>query len=158
MRWEVSEKKKVGSGKRELDSWKYHEWSRKVRSRKWEVGSTITLPGYSLYIITYKLHITKTRLFKYTENFTSRNWKFSHFRRGGSNEYPQSMFLSKNKKTNIYPYKPQFYYIKGGQNYIGMFSWWINKDTLKFEDLISSDIRIPICSMTGSSAVIAVIV
>ena len=56
----------------------------------------------------------KTRLFKYIENFTTKNWKFSdknsdifHIsaqnidcgysleppRRGGSNEYPQSMFL-----------------------------------------------------------------
>ena len=35
-------------------------------------------------------------------------------RRGGSNEYPQSMFLSRNKKNNLYPYKPQFYYIKVG--------------------------------------------
>ena len=46
-------------------------------------------------------------------------------RRGGSNEYPQSMFLSRNKKNNVYPSKPQFYNIKmwfkGGQNYIGMF-------------------------------------
>ena len=31
-------------------------------------------------------------------------------RRGGSNEYPQSMFLSRNKKNNVYPCKPQFYY------------------------------------------------
>ena len=35
------------------------------------------------------------------------------------------MFLSRNKKNNVYPSKPQFYYIKvgfkGGQNYIGMF-------------------------------------
>ena len=30
-------------------------------------------------------------------------------RRNGSNEYPQSMFLSRNKKNNAYPYKPQFY-------------------------------------------------
>ena len=59
--------------------------------------------------------ITKTCLFKYTENFTTKKkWKFSdkkfwYFyisaknidlgysleppRRGGSNEYPQSMFL-----------------------------------------------------------------
>ena len=37
-------------------------------------------------------------------------------RRCGSNEYPQSMFLSRNKKTNIYPCKPQFYYIKVGFN------------------------------------------
>ena len=34
-------------------------------------------------------------------------------RRGGSNEYPQSMFLS-STKNNVYPCKPQFYYIKVG--------------------------------------------
>ena len=32
----------------------------------------------------------------------------------GSNEYPQSMFLSRNKTNNVYPCKPQFYYIKVG--------------------------------------------
>ena len=49
-------------------------------------------------------------------------------RRGGSNEYPQSIFLSRNKKINEYPCKPQFYYIKRGlwrSNYIGVFSWCI---------------------------------
>ena len=35
-------------------------------------------------------------------------------RRGGSNEYPQSMFLSRNKKNNVYSCKPQFYNIKVG--------------------------------------------
>ena len=35
-------------------------------------------------------------------------------RQGGSNEYPQSMFLSRNKKNNAYPCKPLFYYIKVG--------------------------------------------
>ena len=35
-------------------------------------------------------------------------------RRGGSNEYPQSMFLSRNKKITAYPCKPQFYSIKVG--------------------------------------------
>ena len=34
--------------------------------------------------------------------------------RGGSNEYPQSMLLSRNKENNVYPCKPQFYYIKVG--------------------------------------------
>ena len=34
--------------------------------------------------------------------------------RGGSNEYPQSMFSSRYKKNNAYPCKPQFYYIKVG--------------------------------------------
>ena len=80
--------------------------------------------------------ITKTRLYKYIENFISKNWKFSEKKtliffpisaqnidcgyslepppRGGSNEYPQSMFLSTNKKNNVYPCKPQFYHIKVG--------------------------------------------
>ena len=31
-----------------------------------------------------------------------------------SNKYPQSIFLSRNKKINVYPYKPQFYCIKKG--------------------------------------------
>ena len=78
----------------------------------------------------------KTCLLKYTENFTTK--KYENFqiknsdilhisaqnidfgysleppRWGGSNEYPQSMFLSRNKKNNVYPYKPQFYHIKVG--------------------------------------------
>ena len=44
--------------------------------------------------------------------------------RGGSNEYPQSMFLSRNKKNNVYPCKPQFYYIKVGYKGVKIiFSW-----------------------------------
>ena len=35
-------------------------------------------------------------------------------RQGGSNEYPQSMFLSRNKKNSVYPCKLQFYCIKVG--------------------------------------------
>ena len=35
-------------------------------------------------------------------------------RRGDSNEYPQSMFLSRNNNNDVYPCKPQFYYIKVG--------------------------------------------
>ena len=48
-------------------------------------------------------------------------------RRGGSNEYPQSMFLSRNNKNNVYPCNPSFTIYKWGlrgSNYIGMFSWW----------------------------------
>ena len=32
--------------------------------------------------------------------------------RCGSNAYLQSMFLNRNKKNNVYPCKPTFYYIK----------------------------------------------
>ena len=36
-------------------------------------------------------------------------------RQGSSKEYPQSMFLSRNKKkNNVYLCKPQFYYIEVG--------------------------------------------
>ena len=76
--------------------------------------------------------ITKTRLFKYIENFTKfsdRNsdicfhisaqnidcgysLELPHW--GSSNEYPQYIFLSRNKKNNVYPCKSQFYYIKVG--------------------------------------------
>ena len=86
--------------------------------------------------LIFALNITKTRLFKYTEHFNHQKMKIfrkkksdiSHTsgqniycrysleppRRGGSNEYPQSMFLSRNKKNNVYPCKLQFYYIKAG--------------------------------------------
>ena len=35
-------------------------------------------------------------------------------RRGGSNEYSQSVFLSRDKKIIRYPCEPQLYYIKVG--------------------------------------------
>ena len=42
--------------------------------------------------------------------------------RGGSNEYPLSMFWSKNKKKYVYPSKPHFFYIKVGCK--GVFITW----------------------------------
>ena len=75
----------------------------------------------------------QTRLFKYIENFTSRKLKKKSDKisdifnisaqnidcgysleppqRGSSNEYPQSMFWAEIRKNNVYPCKPQFYYI-----------------------------------------------
>ena len=35
-------------------------------------------------------------------------------RRGGSNEYSQSMFWAEIRKNIVHPSKPQFYYIKVG--------------------------------------------
>ena len=74
--------------------------------------------------------ITKTRLFKYIENFTTKkkgqfsnkNSDIFHIsaknidcgysleppRRGGSNEYPQSMFHSKIRKLMNTPVNPSF--------------------------------------------------
>ena len=82
----------------------------------------------------------KTCLIKYTEKFTTKKienfqtkkliyfhisaqnicfWAFCSKHRlwvlaGGSNEYPQSMFLSSNRNNNVYSYKSQFCYIKVG--------------------------------------------
>ena len=74
--------------------------------------------------------ITKTRLFKYIEICISKNWKFSdkknsdifHIsaqnidcgysleppRRGGSNEYPQSMFWAEIRKKMYTPVNLSF--------------------------------------------------
>ena len=75
-----------------------------------------------------RVSITKTRLLKYIENFTSRNIKISDKknliffifllknidcgysleppRRGGSNEYPQSMFRAEIRKIMYTPVNP----------------------------------------------------
>ena len=74
--------------------------------------------------------ITKTRLFKYIENFTSKNWKFwdkknsdifhisaqnidygyllEQPRWGGSNEYLQSLFWAEIRKIMYTPVNPSF--------------------------------------------------
>ena len=49
------------------------------------------------------------------ENFQIKNSDIFHISAQNIDSgYPQSMFLSKNKKNNVYPCKPQFYYIKVG--------------------------------------------
>ena len=69
-----------------------------------------------------KLHLKKLKKFRKetlvlfyisAQNIDCR-YSLEPPRRGGSNEYPQSMFLSRNKKNNAYPCKPQIYYIKKG--------------------------------------------
>ena len=82
--------------------------------------------------IRRQLHYKNTPIQIY-KNFTAKTWKFSDknsdmfqisaqnidcgyslelSQQGSSNEYPRSMFLSRNEKVNVYPCKPQFYYIK----------------------------------------------
>ena len=86
-------------------------------------------------VVLLLLLLRKHAYTKYIENFTTKNWKFSNKNSGifhisaqnidceyslelphwgSSNEYPQSIFLSRNKKNNIYPCKLQYYYIKVG--------------------------------------------
>ena len=89
----------------------------------------------SIYIDPDKvlLVITKTRLIKYIENFqnlklsdknSDRLWVF--VRTASASTHNLCFEAEKNKKNNVYPCKPKFYYIKGGskggQNNTGMFS------------------------------------
>ena len=74
------------------------------------------------YTITLKISQPKN------DNFSDKNSDIFHIsaqnidcgysleppRQGGSNEYPQSMFLSRNKKNDVDPCKPQFYCMKAG--------------------------------------------
>ena len=105
--------------------------------------------------------ITKTSLFKYTDTFTTKKWKFSdknsdifhitaqNIDCGYSLEPGEAVLtsttiyvFSRNKKNNVYPCKPQFYYIKvgfnGGQNYIGMFSW-CGESLCRFDEWLDLD-------------------
>ena len=59
-------------------------------------------------------HIKNSDIFHVSAQNIDCGYSLEPPRRGGSNEYPQSMFLSRNNKNNVYPWKPQFYYIKVG--------------------------------------------
>ena len=59
-------------------------------------------------------HIKKSDIFYISAQNIDCGYSLEPPHRGGSNEYPQSMFLSRNNKNNVYPCKPQFYYIKVG--------------------------------------------
>ena len=96
----------------------YHNSTRKCQQSK-NFGQTFT-------------HITKTCLFKYTENFTTKKWKFSdkkfwyfsHFCSkhrlwvlvwaASARRFKRvpTMFFSRNKENKVYPCKPYVYYIK----------------------------------------------
>ena len=74
--------------------------------------------------INRKFHLQKLKNFQKKKNKLifiifllkniERGYSLKSPRRGGSNEYPHTMFLSRNKKNNVCPCKPQFYYIKVG--------------------------------------------
>ena len=59
-------------------------------------------------------HIKNSDIFHVSAQNIDCGYSLEPPRRGGSNEYPHSMFLSKNNKNNVYPWNPQFYYIKWG--------------------------------------------
>ena len=58
--------------------------------------------------------IKKSNIFSISAQNLDCGYSLEPPHRGGSNEYPQSMFLSRNKKNNVYPCKPKFYHTKVG--------------------------------------------
>ena len=70
--------------------------------------------AYSNILKTKNFQINNSDIFHiYAQNIDCE-YSLEPPRRGGSNEYQQSMFFSRNKKNNVYPCKPQFYCIKVG--------------------------------------------
>ena len=116
---------------------------------KWRCSENIAITKHSLPEAP-KEGITKTCLLKYIENFTTKKgklsdkkfWYFSYFCSKHrlwvlvktAYEYPQSMFLSRNNKNNVFPCKPQFYHIKVGFKGVKIIQvcfrdeWWETND------------------------------
>ena len=63
------------------------------------------------YLQKLNIFRQKTDIFHISAQNIDCGYSFELPRQGCSNNYPQSMFLT-NKKNNVYPCKPQFYYIK----------------------------------------------
>ena len=58
--------------------------------------------------------VKNSNIFQISDQNIDCGYSLEPPRQGGSNEYPRSMFLSRNKKNNVYPCKPQLYYLKVG--------------------------------------------
>ena len=120
----VPQKLKVIAGPRyrySLFDFEFKDW--KLKNRRHFMLSYITKKSLFKYIELKILSPKnenfqiKIRIFFYT-CISAQNidcgYSLEPYQRSGSNEYPQSMLLSRNKNNNIYPCKPQFYYIKMG--------------------------------------------
>ena len=84
--------------------------------------ATVTITKIRLFILKILLLLPKkgkfsdknSNIFHISAQNIDCGYSLELPRLGGFNEYPQSMLLSGNKKNNVYPCKPQFYYIKVG--------------------------------------------
>ena len=70
----------------------------------------------TLIQICRKFHLQKTENFQIKKTLIFFIFLLKTYIVGTryNNKYPKSMFLSRNKKTNLHPCKSQFYYIKMG--------------------------------------------
>ena len=60
------------------------------------------------HLQNWNFQIKNTNIFQVSAQNIDCGYSLEPPRRGGSTEYPQSMFLSRSKKNNVYPCKPQF--------------------------------------------------
>ena len=96
----------------------YKVSAKAIHLLKFFVFASVVL--YVAFVLS--LTITKTHLFKYIEKFTFKNWKFSDKKFWYFSSFCSKQWLwvfvrtclSRNKKNNVYPCKPQFYCIKVG--------------------------------------------
>ena len=77
--------------------------------------------------IYWKFHHQKLKklnknsdIFHISAQNTDCGYSLEPSNRASSNEYPQSMYLSRNKKNIVYPCKHKFYYIKVGLKVVKM--------------------------------------
>ena len=57
---------------------------------------------------TENFQIKNSEIFRISAQNIDCGYSLEPPQRGGSNEYPQYMFLSRNKKNNVYPVNPSF--------------------------------------------------
>ena len=139
-----SYKNKSGQGLEKGENTRYKEnWSTDYRKYEYTFRNNSMVQTLStfefffdfFFILFCYLHYENKPIQIYWKFYHPKQWKFSYNnsdsfhisaqnidcgysleppRRSGSNEYPQSMFVSRNKKNNVYPCKPKFHYIKRG--------------------------------------------
>ena len=101
----------TGTEKRTLNTWS----GPTVCTRNTDVSLALRKHAIQIYWKfshqKWKLLGKKFWYFSYFCSKTDCGYSLEPPRRGGSNEYQQSIFLSRNKKNNVYLCKPQFYYI-----------------------------------------------
>ena len=100
-----------------------------VQIKNWNRGTALERSVEKILGALYQFSLRKHAYSNKTEKFQIKSSDFFFHisaqnidcgysleppRRGGSNENTQSMFLSRIMKNNVYPCKPQFYYIKVG--------------------------------------------
>ena len=69
---------------------------------------------YKIYHQKWKISDKNSDIFHISAQNIDCGYSLEPPQRGGSNDYPKSMFLSRKKKNNLHTCKPQIYYTNVG--------------------------------------------